>query len=142
MATRKWQKVAGAPRLVKTQCVGNPARCIGSVRQYVLVIGHGIYVIKGDAGPGLGVRRSTVGVLVWRAAPEAQVAENLLDDLAVIDHGNDAHGVLTDRTAERVAVPDDVGDSICIFSTEKGLRRMYWASFSKSARFSEGTGSP
>lgn len=28
-----------------------------------------------------------------------------------------------------------VGDSIVIFSTEKGLRRMYWASFSSSALF-------
>ena len=34
------------------------------------------------------------------------------------------------------------GDSMVLFSTEKGLRRMYWASFSSSALFSGGTGAP
>jgi hypothetical protein len=35
-----------------------------------------------------------------------------------------------------------VGDSRVIFSTEKGLRRMYWAKSSRSALASGGTGSP
>ena len=50
------------------------------------------------------------------------MAENLLHDLPIIDHGDDAHGVLADRTAERVTVPD-FEDEVAPFAGGKVLRR-------------------
>ena len=38
--------------------------------------------------------------------PDTQMAENLLDDLGIVNHGDEAHGVLADGAAERVHVPD------------------------------------
>ena len=38
--------------------------------------------------------------------PGAQVAEDFFHDPAVIDQGQDAHGVLADRAAQRVNMPD------------------------------------
>jgi hypothetical protein len=38
--------------------------------------------------------------------PSAEVVKDVLDDAGVINDGDDAHGVLADRTAQRVNMPD------------------------------------
>jgi hypothetical protein len=38
--------------------------------------------------------------------PSAEVAADVFDDAGVINQADDAHGVLADRTAQRVNIPD------------------------------------
>ena len=55
--------------------------------------------------------------------PDAQMAENLLDDVGIVNHGDDAHGVLADGAAERVRVPDPQDEVAPAFGRELGWRR-------------------
>ncbi len=80
-----------------------PFRRQNSVREHVLVIGHGV-LVKRFASVGLlgGWRRQAGGGIV----PGAEVAEDLLDDAGFVNDGDDAHGVPADGAAQRVNMPD------------------------------------
>ena len=51
-----------------------------------------------------GLRRPTVEI--HGLFPESQMAQDALDDLRLIDEGDDAHGLMTGRAEERIGLPD------------------------------------
>ena len=80
------------------------ARQAGSVGQHVFVVRGRIDIITRFVGvwtPHALWRRSG-----WRVVPGPEVAKNLLDHERVVNDGDHAHGVLTDRAAQRVSMPD------------------------------------
>jgi len=54
--------------------------------------------------------------------PGAQMAENLLRDLGVVNDRDDAHGVLADGAPQRVDVPDAEDELAPAFGGEFGWR--------------------
>ena len=106
MASPGKDKVAHGQAVARARAVAQSAACGGSVGQHVFVIGHWIHVVKRDVLRRFGVGWRATRGLDWRAAPQAEVAEDLRHDLAVINHGDDPHGLLAHRAAERIAVPD------------------------------------
>ena len=75
-----------------------------SIGQDVIVVGHGVHVVEGNASVIAGVPRG--GYRGRRVMLGAQMAEDLFRDRAVINQGHDAHGVLAERAAQRVHMPD------------------------------------
>lgn len=91
----------------------------------VLVIGHGVHVLKRFADPrrGAGVRRSARRDQSRGAAPEAQAApENLLHDLLLVNHGDDTHRVLAPGADQRIGVPA-LQDEVARFLGRRLVRR-------------------
>ena len=75
-----------------------------SVRKDVFVIRHRVHIVTRFVGvwtPHAQWARSG-----RRVVPGAEVPQDLLRNLRVINHRNDAHGVLAHRAAQRVHVPD------------------------------------
>src|ERR1035441_6455212 len=75
-----------------------------SVGWRVLVVRSGGDVGTGFVGVGpCGARRGLAG---WRVVPGTEMAKDLLDHARVVNHRNDAHGVLAHGAAQRVYTPD------------------------------------
>jgi hypothetical protein len=51
-----------------------------------------------------GLRRPSIEI--HGLLPESQMAQDALDDLRLIDEGDDAHGLMTGRAVERIGLPD------------------------------------
>ena len=81
-----------------------PAKGRLSVGQHVFVIGHRVHIPTRFVGVGpCGTRRGQAG---GRVVPGAEVPQDLLCNLRVINHRDDAHRALTDGAAQRVNMPD------------------------------------
>ena len=65
-------------------------RCSASIGQDVLVIRHEVL----QPGFEYAIARPGKGCWRWRVLPQAQVAENLADDLGVVNQRDNAHGIL------------------------------------------------
>ena len=91
----------------------------GLVGQHILVIGHGVHVLAGFVRVGTRQTRRGPGRGV---VPSAQVPEDLLHHPRVINDGDDAHGVLAERTAQGVHMPDAEDKVAPAFGGEFGWR--------------------
>ena len=78
-----------------------------SVRQDVFVVGHGIHVVArlADPRPGVRVRRGAGWGQQGCAVPQAEMPQDFFHHGALVNHGDDAHGVLAVGADERVGVP-------------------------------------
>jgi hypothetical protein len=137
--------------------VSRPRKASVLVSEHVFVVGHRVHVVARLVGVGArsaGGRRSG-----RRVVPGAEVTEDLFHHAGIVNDGDGAHGVLADRAAQRIDVPDPQDEVAPALGGEFGggrretpgrrttssggkLRRMYWARSSRSALFSGGTGSP
>ena len=81
--------------------------------------GHG----AGAQVTGVRVQRGASGGQQRRAVPQSQMAEDFLDDGALVNDGDDAHGVLALGADERVGVPDFEDEVAPLFGREFGRWR-------------------
>ena len=88
MAPDKSRPAAGRAGHTPPAAAIGSARWAGSVGQHIVVVGFRVDVVTGLVGVGpWDARRGKAGRGV---VPDAEMAEDFLDDAGIVDHGEDA----------------------------------------------------